>query len=196
MDGNETTDRKTEILDAAEDLLRTRSFSAFSYQDIADRLGIRKASIHYHFATKDDLGVALCDRFHRRFCEWAQRVDTTCRTSAAKLTEFLRFSGCILAGDNKKICATGILEAEFNVISERMRGCVQKMVAEQTTWLTRVLAEGRARHELQFTGQPEHQATLIIAALQGALQIARVFGPDRFAAVASQIETSMKLHPT
>src|SRR6185369_16920377 len=48
-----------QILDAAETLIQTRSYSAFSYQDIADELGIRKASIHYHFATKADLGVAV-----------------------------------------------------------------------------------------------------------------------------------------
>ena len=37
-----------QILDLAETLIQTRGYSAFSYQDIADSLGIRKASIHYH----------------------------------------------------------------------------------------------------------------------------------------------------
>ena len=55
------TERKTEILDVAEELLLSRGYCAFSYQDIADRLGIRKASLHHHFATKEDLGVALCE---------------------------------------------------------------------------------------------------------------------------------------
>src|SRR5512144_3174565 len=56
-----------QILDIAETLIQTRSYSAFSYQDIADALGIRKASIHYHFATKADLGVAVVDRYVERF---------------------------------------------------------------------------------------------------------------------------------
>ena len=47
-----------DILDRAEALIQTRGYSAFSYQDISDTLGIRKASIHYHFPSKTDLGVA------------------------------------------------------------------------------------------------------------------------------------------
>ncbi len=40
-----TNSAAEEILDLAETLIQTRGYSAFSYQDIADSLGIRKASI-------------------------------------------------------------------------------------------------------------------------------------------------------
>ena len=56
-------DRKAQILRVASELLLTRSFTSFSYQDLSDRLGIRKASIHHHFPTKDDLLVALTERY-------------------------------------------------------------------------------------------------------------------------------------
>ena len=56
-----------QILDLAETLIQTRGYSAFSYQDIADALGIRKASIHYHFPSKADLGVAVINRYIDRF---------------------------------------------------------------------------------------------------------------------------------
>src|SRR6185295_2042375 len=56
-----------QILDLAETLIQTRGYSAFSYQDIADSLGIRKASIHYHFPSKTDLGIAVVDRYVARF---------------------------------------------------------------------------------------------------------------------------------
>jgi TetR/AcrR family transcriptional repressor of nem operon len=56
-----------QILDIAETLIQTRSYSAFSYQDISDALDIRKASIHYHFASKADLGAAVVDRYVERF---------------------------------------------------------------------------------------------------------------------------------
>jgi len=54
-----TNSAAEEILDLAETLIQTRGYSAFSYQDIADSLGIRKASIHYHFPSKTDLGIAV-----------------------------------------------------------------------------------------------------------------------------------------
>ena len=54
-----------QILDLAETLIQTRSYSAFSYQDIADALGIRKASIHYHFPSKTELGRGGRESLHR-----------------------------------------------------------------------------------------------------------------------------------
>jgi TetR/AcrR family transcriptional repressor of nem operon len=55
-----------EILDLAETLIQARGCNAFSYQDIADKLGIRKASIHYHFPSKSDLGISVIERYTGR----------------------------------------------------------------------------------------------------------------------------------
>ena len=41
--------RKDQILEVATELVQTRGYSAFSYQDLSDRLGITKASLHHHF---------------------------------------------------------------------------------------------------------------------------------------------------
>ena len=54
------------LLDLAETLIRKRGYDGFSYADIASDAGIRKASIHYHFPTKPDLGLAVLDRYKER----------------------------------------------------------------------------------------------------------------------------------
>ena len=64
---NPRSDTGEQILDRAEALIQTRGYSAFSYQDISEALGIRKASIHYHFPSKTDLGIAVVDRYVERF---------------------------------------------------------------------------------------------------------------------------------
>ena len=56
-------DTDEQILNAAEDLLQRRGYNAFSYHHIAIQLGVRNAAIHYHFPSKEDLGVALVKRF-------------------------------------------------------------------------------------------------------------------------------------
>ncbi|XLM19461.1 TetR/AcrR family transcriptional regulator, partial [Chromobacterium piscinae] len=61
------TDTRKRILDLAEELLLTRGFNGFSYQHISSELGVRNAAIHYHFPKKNDLGVALIQRYRRRF---------------------------------------------------------------------------------------------------------------------------------
>src|ERR1700712_3588596 len=61
--GNGTTVR---ILDVAERLLQVRGYNGFSYGDVATELGITGAALHYHFAGKAELGLALVARDARR----------------------------------------------------------------------------------------------------------------------------------
>src|SRR5262245_48000912 len=56
-----------QILDVAERLVQERGFNGFSYADIASELGVTKAALHYHFASKADLGDALIERYAERF---------------------------------------------------------------------------------------------------------------------------------
>src|SRR2546425_1165151 len=60
-------DTAQRILDVAERLVQTQGFNGFSYADIAAELGITKASLHYHFATKAALGSALITRYGAEF---------------------------------------------------------------------------------------------------------------------------------
>ena len=53
---------RSRILDVAEQLVQTRGFNGFSYADISAELGITKASLHYHFATKAEHGRTLVAR--------------------------------------------------------------------------------------------------------------------------------------
>ena len=54
------------LIRTAEQLMRTRGYSAFSYADLSESVGIRKASIHHHFPTKEDLGKALVEEYIER----------------------------------------------------------------------------------------------------------------------------------
>ena len=44
-------DTRISLLDSAERAVRQRGFDGFSYADLSKEIGIRKASIHYHFAS-------------------------------------------------------------------------------------------------------------------------------------------------
>ena len=56
---SDNIDTATVILDIAERLVQRRGFNGFSYADIAAELGITKASLHYHFPSKAELGESL-----------------------------------------------------------------------------------------------------------------------------------------
>jgi AcrR family transcriptional regulator len=59
---NHVKPRKEEILDVATRLFAERGYEGTSMNDVAARVGMRKASLFYHFATKDALYEAVIDR--------------------------------------------------------------------------------------------------------------------------------------
>jgi TetR/AcrR family transcriptional regulator, transcriptional repressor for nem operon len=57
------SDMKTAILDAAERRMQAGGFGGFSFREIADDVGIKSSSVHYHFPTKEDLAAAVIRRW-------------------------------------------------------------------------------------------------------------------------------------
>lgn len=184
-------DRKPQILQVAAELLQTRSFTAFSYQDLSDRLGIRKATIHHHFSTKDDLLQALAERFRTRQIERLRAIDESYRRPWDRLEAFLSMMASIME-TGTKICPVGILQAEFNVLPERTRESVRQLHTVGRNWLAGLLAEGQESGEMEFEGSPEDRAALVLAALQGALQIARAHGPREFSIIVKEIRAGLR----
>jgi AcrR family transcriptional regulator len=62
IDGGQPRPRKEEILDVATALFAERGYDGTSVNDVAERVGMRKASLFYHFATKDALYDAVLER--------------------------------------------------------------------------------------------------------------------------------------
>ena len=184
-------DRKEQILDVAGELLQTRSFSAFSYQDISDRIGISKASIHHHFPTKEDLGKALAAKYRTSQKNALEEISQKFNRPWDRFDAYIAMTTEIIKSGNK-ICPLGSLQAEHNIISTDMQKEINSLCDYIQAWLAGVLAEGRKKGVMSFPGTPEDQAALIHAAIQGALQNARAEGPKQFSAVIRQLKNSMK----
>ncbi|MGP0031555.1 MAG: TetR/AcrR family transcriptional regulator [Acidimicrobiales bacterium] len=60
----EAASTKERILDVALDLFTAQGFDGTSLREIAERLGVTKAALYYHFASKDDILMALHLRLH------------------------------------------------------------------------------------------------------------------------------------
>lgn len=185
----ETRDR---ILDLAKDIVLRRSFNSFSYQDLADGVGIRKASIHYHFPSKEDLGVALLERIGDAMRRWANVLSEEHRPPEEKLDAFFRVQRRLLdSGD--RICVYGVLGAEFNALPARMQAAYSELLEAHQKWLAKILERGREGGVFAFEGSAEEQALIISSALQGALQIARSSRrPDRYDAVVASLWAGLR----
>src|SRR5215470_3173926 len=113
-----------QILDLAETLIQTRGYSAFSYQDIADSLGIRKASIHYHFASKTDLGVAVINRYIERFDAALTDIADDQTQSSLAMLDFYVQPYLKFASTPDRVCLSGALAGEVLALPPEMRARV------------------------------------------------------------------------
>lgn len=184
-------DRKPLILDVASELLQTRSYTAFSYQDLSDRLGITKASIHHHFPSKQELLLALVDRFAQRQRCRLEEFDAEHARPWERLEAYFSLMAMIAQTGNK-VCPAVSLESEYNVIPEAVRSRLHEVFEVRKRWLGCVLSEGRASGVMHFEGPAEERALMIMAAMKGGLLIARAEGPKAFTAIARQIRSNLK----
>ena len=176
---------KRTILNLAESLLQDKGFNGFSYAHIASELGVKNAAIHYHFPTKEDLSIAVIQRYRERFKLWINNSRVKDLSHEQKLDWFFSIYTDMRA-DKGKVCLVGSMEAELNSIPEGLQTEVQALHKELLAWLQATLAEGRDAGVFQFNGEPANKAALIGSSLQGALQMARALGTRKFRDVVEQ----------
>jgi len=181
-----TADTSHRILDVAERLVQTRGFNAVSYADIAVALRVTKATLHYHFPTKAKLGERLIERYETAFLAALDTIDATCHDAGAKLTAYVAIYADVL--DNNRMCLCGMLAADHATLPKAMKDGVRRFFDANDTWLTGVLARGRASGELAFAGTPIEAARFLVSVLEGAMLIARSQGDTaRFRSAADRL---------
>jgi TetR/AcrR family transcriptional regulator, transcriptional repressor for nem operon len=162
------------ILDIAERLVQTRGFNNFSYADVAGELGVTKASLHYHFSGKAELGLALITRYAERFAEALAQINRDVPSASARLEAYAELYADVLRG--KRMCMCGVLAAEYEMLPAAMRAEVVRFFDENERWLAAVLVAGQADHTLSFTGPADETAQNILSTLEGAMLVARPYG--------------------
>lgn len=164
----------SQILDVAQALCQQRGFNGFSYRDIAEKLGIKSASIHYHYPAKADLGEALVIRYRGDFAAALARIRAAGGDARKQLHLFTKALGA-LAHDEKKLCLCAMLVADSDTLSPAMRKEVMGFFEDTERWIEECLTTGRRKGVLSFDGSPKIIAQSFVAALQGMLISARAF---------------------
>ena len=178
------------VLDAAERLVQVRGFNGFSYADIAAELQITKASLHYHFATKADLGEALINRYSTRFFEALAEVDAVGAAAPAKLAAYAKLYADVLS--EQRMCLCGMLAAEYPTLPQPMQAAVVGFFDHNERWLEAVLEQGRDEGSLAFTGPAAGTARMVVGGLEGAMLVTRPYGgAARFQVAAASLLASL-----
>jgi TetR/AcrR family transcriptional regulator, transcriptional repressor for nem operon len=120
------TDTKTALLDCAQDLIQRVGVNAMSYKHLSDEIGIRKASIHYHFPKKEDLIVALLCKCRDEYDAMYNQIVASDNDAKRKLYMISELFEQSLR--NGKICIVGMLSVEFESLGETVWQTLQTSI--------------------------------------------------------------------
>lgn len=182
---------KDQILDVAEHLLQSKGFTAFSYADISKSTGTTKANIHHHFASKEELGCALIDRYRSRYKRVIEDAELKDLSSREKLNIYFD-SYKELLDLTDRICYGGTLGASYNALPSSMQSKTDQMVEEHIAWLSNSLAAAKEDGEVYFEGHAHETALMIVAMIQGCLQIVRSAGRESFEVLINKIKQMIR----
>jgi TetR/AcrR family transcriptional repressor of nem operon len=183
-----------QILDAAERLVQQRGFNGFSYADIATELGVTKAALHYHFASKAELGDALIQRYAERFFAALERASADHPDALDRLRAYAKLYADVFRDD--RMCLCGMLAADYATLPDPMRERVVRFFDDNEVWLARLLDEGRKAGTVRFSGSPKAVARTLIAGLEGAMLVSRPYrDPKRFRAAADLLIRGLTVEP-
>lgn len=108
----EKNDTKIKLLNCAQNLIQRVGVNAMSYNDLSKEVGIRKASIHYHFPKKEDMIVAILNRCNINFGHGYHVIMNSGQTPKEKLYAVADiFENGLRKG---KVCIIGMLSVEFS----------------------------------------------------------------------------------
>lgn len=185
------SERKQQILATAADILEHKSFAAFSYQDLADRLNIRKASIHHHFRSKDELGLALIRFFQARSDALMTDIVASSKSPGAALQMIFEMCEEVLFEGQAKVCPSCAFEVDAKNLSPTMIGLLRESTESFQQQLATLLEAARSGSEITFIGAAEDQAATLVAALQGARIAEPIMGREHFRGILHQLSLGL-----
>lgn len=166
--------RKTQIVNLALKLIREKGYVAISYDDLSKQLGVTKASIHYHFEKKEDLGIAVIER-----------IVNSSGTAEEKLQHYIAYRTEKI-GSNE-ICPISSFQTDFESLPDILKQKVQDVSQAELSILVRILQQGINEDFVQDSEDIESLALTILACMKGILQYRRVLGIDIYPQVINQV---------
>ncbi|WP_436810260.1 TetR/AcrR family transcriptional regulator [Sphingomonas sp. DT-204] len=177
-----------QIVDEGRRLIMTRGYNGFSYADVAAAIGIRKASIHHHFAAKSDLAKAVVEQSRAVIRAQVEQLADIEPEASEQLRAYVAYWERCIADDSAPFCVAAMLAAELPSLPDDLVVVVRAHFAELTGWLTRILALGVRQGNVSLVRPPAEEADAFMSAVYGAMLSARAFDdPERFAVITETL---------
>jgi TetR/AcrR family transcriptional repressor of nem operon len=177
-----------EILRSARGLIMASGYNGFSYADISAEVGIRKASIHHHFATKADLVRTVVACYREEAIAGLSAVAMNIPDPVAQLRAYTSFWESCIRDNSAPFCICAMLAAELPALPPDVAVEVRGHFRDLSKWLADVLDNGVRQRKAVLKRPSAEEAALFMATVHGAMLQARVYGnPAIFAAIVEPL---------
>ena len=167
---------RSDLLTSAEVLLRTKGYAAFSYADLADDIGIKKASIHHHFPTKEGMAIAIVESYLFRFRKQLEAINDENVGIVDRLKAFaLMFAH---SSENGMLPLCGALAAELLALPESLKAMTKDFFEIHLTWLQENIKKGQDQGVLKPGLDVITVSRFILNALEGASFVSWAMSDD------------------
>ena len=160
------------VMDVAEALIQQRGYGGFSFDDLAQAVGIRKPSVHHHFRTKAELVAALARRYTERFESALAAIDVARRDPLARLKAYVQLFATTYAQDGR-LCVCGMLGAEADALPADVADAVAGFFQLNLTWLAAAFRDAQRSGQVTTVQRAANLAELMLSALEGAMVVGR-----------------------
>src|SRR3954463_16260123 len=115
-----TADTKQVIMDAARAMVQARGYNGLSFRELAKEVGVKSASVHYHFPTKGDLGAALARRYREDGEPYLEALLSDAKSPKWIFDRYIEIFRAALTQANR-MCLCGIMSAETDDLPDQVR---------------------------------------------------------------------------
>src|SRR5688572_1233837 len=148
------SDAKQRLLEAAMDLIWTRSYGAVSVDDICERAGVKKGSFYYFFKSKDELVAAALDAKWEEIRPAYDRMFSASKPALERLRDAFEYAydrqkelaekhGCVLG------CPFSSIGTEVIAADKTVREAVHRMMKGKQRYFESALRDLQAEGQLQ-----------------------------------------------
>ncbi|MBX5204358.1 TetR/AcrR family transcriptional regulator [Rhizobium sp. NZLR1] len=184
-----------EILASARALITTGGYNGFSYADIAEVVGIRKASIHHHFPSKTDLVRTLIQRYRDDAEMGVAALERNVQDPLELLKTYAGHWAKCIDDASRPFCVCALLASELPALPPEVAEEVKGFFRFLSAWLTSVMERGAKTGALSLSSEPRVEAEVFMASVHGAMLSARAYGtPEVFPTILAP--TLQRLSPT
>lgn len=180
------------IIAAAERRMREGGFHGFSFREIAADVGVKSASVHHHFPTKEDLAAAVARAYTEHHMAALGDPEDPERAPADLIALYIdRFRRAL--AEDRRMCLCGVLATEASALPPGVCSEARAFFARNLAWLEAVVARAEPRARPRDI---KAKALSIAATLEGAMLVAHSLGDiAAFETVVRGLNEALSLRP-